>query len=107
VNCAEEDRRDSDPLAGVTPPTPCREFIEAFLWSVGVAEREFELVELGDRWSGLRGGFPIGEGGGMEFVRCIKVFDGDAGEEGRAVADVEAIEIRLRECDRFWSWFVD
>jgi len=40
VNCAEEDRRDGEALEGVTPPTPCREFIDAFLSSVGVDARE-------------------------------------------------------------------
>jgi len=60
VNCAEEDRREGVTREGVTPPTPCREFIEAFLRSVGVDERERWLMELGDRWRGLRGGtFPF------------------------------------------------
>ena len=46
--CAEDERRDDDERGGVTPPTPCREFIEAFLCNVvGVEERASRLAELG------------------------------------------------------------
>jgi len=46
--CAEDERRDDDERGGVTPPTPCREFIEAFLCKVvGVEERASRLAELG------------------------------------------------------------
>lgn len=46
--CAEDERLDDDERGGVTPPTPCREFIEAFLCNaVGVEERASRLVELG------------------------------------------------------------
>ena len=46
--CAEDERRDDEERGGVTPPTPCREFIEAFLCKVvGVEERASRLAELG------------------------------------------------------------
>ncbi len=62
ANCAEEVRRDDGVLEGVTPPTPCKEFKEAFRSNVGVEDRERWLMELGDRWRGLRGGnLPFGE----------------------------------------------
>jgi hypothetical protein len=41
ANCAEEEeRREEEDREGVMPPTPCREFIEAFRSRVGVDERE-------------------------------------------------------------------
>jgi hypothetical protein len=56
VMCAEDERRDDDERGGVTPPTPCREFIEAFLCNVvGVEERASRLAELGLLCRGLRG----------------------------------------------------
>jgi hypothetical protein len=59
--CAEEDRREGVVLEDVTPPTPCKEFNEAFRSNVGVEERERWLMELGDR-RGLRdGNRPLGE----------------------------------------------
>src|ERR1700712_1605750 len=87
VNCADEERRDADGLEGVTPPTPCREFIDAFLSNVGVEERECWLMELGDRWRGLRGGsWPFV----FEFrgpnVRAGEA-DPERGESGRGVED--------------------
>lgn len=90
VNCAEEDLLDVEEVRdGVTPPTPCREFIEAFRSSVGVEEREVVLMELGERWRGLRGGsLPFGDA--LELLRCRPRFlagEDGCGEAGRAVAD--------------------
>ena len=77
VNCAEEDRRDDEALEGVMPPTPWREFIDAFLSNVGVDARECWLMELGDRWRGLRGGIlPFGDD--VELFRCAKPLLGEA-----------------------------
>lgn len=67
--CAEDDRLEGGLREGVTPPTPCREFIDALRRSVGVEEREFWLMALGDRWRGLRGGNrPFGAG--LELFLC-------------------------------------
>jgi hypothetical protein len=77
VNCAEEDRRDGEALEGVIPPTPWREFMDAFLNSVGVDARECWLMELGDRWRGLRGGtFPFDDD--VESFRWEKPLLGEA-----------------------------
>jgi hypothetical protein len=50
TNDAEEDLRDGDAREGdraeEVPPTPCREFIEAFLCSVGDAARVSRLMTL-------------------------------------------------------------
>ena len=107
VNCAEEDRRDGEPLADGTPPTPCREFIDAFLRSVGVAERECWLMELGDRWRGDRGGTPFGDA--VELLRCGKLLLGEAlfGEAGKGAEEAALIESRLSECERGSLLFVD
>jgi hypothetical protein len=108
--CAEEERRLEDDLEGVTPPIPCREFIEAFLRSAGVDDRERSLIELGDRWRGLRGGkFPFGDA--IELFLCPSVLpagEAGAGDAGRAVAEAALIERRLSECERAASLlFVD
>ena len=108
VNCAEEERREGEALEGVTPPTPCREFIDAFLSSVGVDARECWLIELGDRWRGLRGGIlPFGDD--VELFRWGKPLLGEAlcGEGGRVVADAALIESRFSECERLSLLFVD
>lgn len=56
------DLREPFCLGGVTPPTPCREFIEAFRSSVGVEERASTLIELELRRRGLFGArFAVGE----------------------------------------------
>ncbi len=108
MNCAEEDRREGEALEGVTPPTPCREFMDAFLSSAGVDEREFWLIELGDRWRGLRGGiFPFGDA--VELFRWGKPLLGEAlcGEGGIDVAESGLIESRFSECERASLLFVD
>jgi hypothetical protein len=109
VNCAEEDRREGDALEGVTPPTPCREFIDAFLSRVGVDARECWLMELGDRWrgTGLRGGsLPFGDAVELDRlnVRCGLGTLGEAlcGEEGGAEAAL--MESRFNPFERA-SWF--
>lgn len=69
--CAEEDRREEEDLEGVilTPPEPCKEFIETLRSNVGVEDRECWLIELGDRLRGLLGGsLPFGDE--LELVRC-------------------------------------
>ena len=107
VNCAEDDRRDGEALDGATPPTPWREFIEAFLSSVGVEERASRLMELGLRWRGLRGAtFPLGDE--VELFRW-SVLEGEptCGEAGRAVEEAALIERRFSECDNAVSLFVD
>jgi hypothetical protein len=108
VNCAEEERRDGEALEGVMPPTPCREFMDAFLSSVGVDARECWLMELGDRWRGLRGGIlPFGDD--VEFFRWGKPLLGETlgGEEGRDAADAALIESRFGECEKVSLLFVD
>lgn len=110
VNCAEEDRLEVEELRdGVTPPTPCSEFIEALRSSVGVEEREVVLMELGERWRGLRGGnLPFGDA--LELLRCgPRLLDGEecCGEDGRA-ADVWLRDIRRRDCESVaWLLFFD
>jgi hypothetical protein len=104
-NCAEDDRRDEDDRGGVTPPTPCREFIEAFLCNVvGVEERASRLVTLGLLRRGIRGVvFVHGDGGGFP---CPRVLRGDAtcGEAGRAVP--EAVDrLRRLNCETVASLF--
>jgi hypothetical protein len=107
--CAEEERRLEDDLEGVTPPIPCREFIEAFLRSAGVDDRERSLIELGDRWRGLRGGkVPLGDA--IELFLCPSVLpagEAGAGDAGRAVAEATLIERRLSKCESAASLFVD
>jgi hypothetical protein len=77
VNCADEDRRDGDALDGVIPPTPCNEFMDTFLSSVGVDARECWLMELGDRLRGLRGGIlPFGDD--VELLLWGKTLLGEA-----------------------------
>lgn len=76
MNEAEDDRREGDAKEGVrsregvTPPTPWREFIEAFRSSVGVEDRASppRLIELGLRWRGIRGTFPFGDAD--ELLHC-------------------------------------
>jgi hypothetical protein len=71
----EGDAREGD-RAGTTPPTPCKEFIDAFLCKVGVDERALRLMELGLLWRGLRGGaFPFGDE--LELLRCPSVLGDD------------------------------
>jgi hypothetical protein len=107
--CAEEERRLEEDLDGVTPPTPCREFIDAFLSSVGVDDRSRWLIELGDRWRGLRGGkVPLGDA--IELCLCPSVLpagEAGAGDAGRAVAEAALIERRFNDCERAASLFVD
>lgn len=70
INCAD-DAREGEDLGGVTPPTPCREFIEAFLNKLGVDARPSMLMALGLRGCGLLDGvlpFALGE----ERFRCAK-----------------------------------
>lgn len=114
VNCALLDLRDDDGfLDGVTlvPPTPWSEFMDALRNSVGVEERECVLMELGDRWRGLRGGRrPFGDT--LELLRCgcgprFRAGEEGEGEAGRAVADAAEMESRLRDCERGWWLFVD
>lgn len=109
MNCADDDLRDGEGLEGVTPPTPWREFIEAFRSSVGVDARASRLIEeeLRRRGKGLGwGAFPFGDD--AELVRCPSL-DGEAvcGEEGRAVDEAVLIESRFSECERVASLFVD
>ena len=63
TNCVVvDDRREGDDREGVTLlPTPCREFIEAFLRRVGVDARPSKLIEEELRRSGLREGALLGE----------------------------------------------
>lgn len=105
MNCAEDDRRDDDERGGVTPPIPCREFIEAFLCNVvGVEERASRLAVLGLLRRGLRGVvFPLGDGGGLA---CPKYLRGEetCGDAGIAVP--EAVErLMRRSCEAFASLF--
>lgn len=73
----------------MTPPTPCREFIEAFRRRLGVDARASILIELGLRGSGLRGeALPLGD----EAARCPNGFGEDeCGEAGGAVAEAPPI----------------
>jgi hypothetical protein len=67
----------------VTPPTPCKEFIEALRSKFGVDERASRLIELGLRGRGLRGdAIPFGDA-----VRCPNGLgeDEESGERGTAV----------------------
>jgi hypothetical protein len=108
VNCAEEDRPEGEALDGVTPPTPCREFMDAFLSSVGVDARELWLIELGDRWRGLRGGIlPFGDA--VELFRWGKPLLGETlcGEVGSDVAEAALIESCFSEFERASLLFVD
>lgn len=109
VNCTDDDLRDIDGREGVTPPTPCNEFIDTFRSRVGVEDREVWLMELGDRWRGLRGGR---EPFVVELFRCPKVRAGEAeldrGEAGKGVAAAVLIERRWSERDSdVWLLFVD
>lgn len=98
TNCDEDDLRDVDDREGVVDPTPCKEFIDAFRSSVGVAARASRLrdEELRRRGSGLRADFPFGE----ELLdgRWTKR-EGDCGcgEEGKAVNAAALIESRWGE----------
>jgi hypothetical protein len=107
MNCADDDLRDGDDLEGVTPPTPCKEFIEAFLRSVGVDARASRLMDDELRRRGLRGGaFPFGDE--VEPFRCpSREGEADCGEDGRAVEEAVLIESRLSECDSVVLLFVD
>src|SRR3954451_9614199 len=99
------DGEDGIPREGATPPTPCREFIEALRSSVGVEDR-LSLMELGLRWRGLRGGtFPFGEEVGL--FRCPRLLTGEfgCGDDGRAVDEAVVIERRFNECES--ELFVD
>jgi hypothetical protein len=98
TNCDEEDLRDVDDREGVVDPTPCREFMDAFRSSVGVAARASRLreEELRRRGRGLRADLPFGE----------ELFDGRwprregecaCGEDGRAVDAAALVESRCRE----------
>lgn len=101
LNCAEEDLRDCDCLEGVIPPTPCREFIEAFLSSVGEEARASTLIEEELRRRGLRGGAcRFGE----ELELCPRR-DGDTtcGEGGRAVNEAVEIVNCCSESDRLFA----
>jgi hypothetical protein len=66
--CADEDldgdAREGEDLGGVTPPTPCKEFIEALRSKLGVEDRASKLLmALGLRGLGLREGIlPFGDG---------------------------------------------
>lgn len=99
TNCAVEDLRDGDDREGVTLlPTPCSEFIDAFLRRVGVDARASRLIEEELRRSGLLdGALPPGEetAGARWPSREGEL---TCGEEGRD-EDV-LIESRWTECDR-------
>ena len=63
-------------------------------------------MELGLRWSGLRGGtFPFGEE--VALFRCPRVRAGEygCGDEGSAVDEAVLIESRSSECES--ELFVD
>jgi hypothetical protein len=98
MNDADEDLRDGDGREGeradeAPPPTPWREFIEAFLCSVGDAVRASRLMLLELRRKGRAGVLPFGDDGVL--LRCEKfIVEGEEGCEdaGRAVVEAVVIE---------------
>lgn len=115
TNDAEDDLRDGDAREGdrtdEAPPTPCREFIEAFLCSVGDEERVSRLMTLGlrRRGRGLRGVLPFGDDGGLLRWPSVLV-EGEEGcdEGGRAVEEAALIESRFSACESEVSFlFID
>ena len=108
MNCAEA-LRDGVDLLGVTPPTPCKEFIEALRCKDGVGDRVSMLIELGLRSSGLRGGpfpLPFDE---EDRARCIFGLEGEdtVGEDGKAVEAAVLSDSLLKDCARPLVLFVD
>jgi len=110
-NCDEEDRReeglcipsqysrmpqrlgDIALTGGVTPPTPCSEFIEALRSKLGVDERASRLMELGLRGRGLRGdAIPFGDA-----VRCP---NGLGEDEERGERDAASVSLILESPNR-------
>lgn len=102
TNCAVEDLREGDDREGVTLlPTPCSEFIEAFLKRVGVEARASTLMEEELRRRGLREG-ALAVGDETAGDRCPSR-DGEltCGEEGRederTPGEFVVIESRCRD----------
>jgi hypothetical protein len=105
TNDAEDDLRDSDTREGDraedTPPTPWREFIEAFLCRVGEVDRVSRLMTLGLRRRGLRcAALPFGDDG--RVFRCPRfLVEGEegCGDGGRTVEEAVLIERRFSACE--------
>lgn len=102
TNDADDDLREGDERDGGRaeddPPTPWSEFIEAFLCSVGEAERVSRLMRLGLRRTVLAGdALPFGDGGGILRWLILRV-EGEEGcdEGGRAVEEEDAALIESR-----------
>lgn len=113
MNDAEEDLREGDARDGdradEVPPSPWREFIEAFLCSVGEAARVSRLMTLELRRRGLRDDLAFGDDGVL--VLCPSFLgEGEEGcdEGGRAVEEAVEIERRFSAYDSEPSFlFID